>query len=323
MIKRIWLKNYGPFKDANLTLGPLTVIVGPNASGKSIAMEALHRLSSKGFLHVLLSMKRRGADSGVEVGFGGDGREGGGWCLSEDDEPTESGLGIREGEGGGVAPRTLLIRLQPEALRRASYIDSDEPLMNEDGYGLATALAYMKLSNSEGFTEIEKRTRAIVPSFEGLRFKRSKVEKEGSQDVYGDELVFDMRGAHNLPSAAISEGTLLTLGLLTMTMEYSQRYGDLLFLIDELERGLHPRALGELVSQLRRLAGESKVQILATSHSPYLVDALKPDEVRLTGLLEDGTATICNLTDHPDFDRWKEEMSPGEFWSTVGEDWIK
>ena len=323
MVKRIWLMNYGPFEDANFALGPLTVIVGPNASGKSIAMEALHRLSEGGHesVRALSSMKRRGADSEVEVGFQGD-PGGASWRLGLDDVGLD-GLALESGEMAGVAPETILIRLRPEELRKASYIPSDKPLMNEDGSGLASALAYMKLGNNEGFAAIEEWTRAIVPSFEGLRFKRAKVDNEGSQAVYGDELILDMKGAPDLHPAAVSEGTLFALGLLTMVVQHSRREGDLLFLVDELERGLHPRALAELVGHLRRLAEELNVQILATSHSPYLVDALKPEEVRLTGLLADGTATICNLTDHPDFERWKEEMSPGEFWSTVGEDWIE
>jgi len=33
--------------------------------------------------------------------------------------------------------------------------------------------------------------------------------------------------------------------------------------------------------------------------------------------------TIKSLRDHPDFERWKDEMMPGEFWSMVGEDWIR
>jgi predicted ATPase len=320
MITRLWLKNYGPFKDAILKLGPLSVLVGPNASGKSIALAALHKLlqAKPGPAHGLASMKRRGADqAAVEVGFvTHDEDHGMKWRLSGHDK-FSSKLKLEN------PPAVLLIHLQPQALRSASYIDSEKPLMKSDGYGLATVLAYMKLSNSEGFATIESRTRAIVPTFRSLRFKRSKVENAGSQAVYGDELVFDMKGASGLSSTAVSDGTLLTLGLLTMTMEYSAKDEEPLFLVDEFERGLHPRALGELVSQLRRLSRESNVQILATSHSPYLVDALEPDEVRLTGLLDDGTATICNLTDHPDFERWKEEMSPGEFWSTVGEDWIK
>lgn len=199
--------------------------------------------------------------------------------------------------------------------------------MSEDGYGLATNLLYLKVNDDQAFSRVRNRTRAIVPTFENLRFKRTRVERTNGEGVYGDELIFDMKGAPDLTPDAVSDGTMLTLGLITCTAEHTRRRdlreGLLLFLIDDLERGLHPRALAELVTQLRRLAEETGVQILATSHSPYLLDSLKPEEVRLTGFLDDGSATIRRLTDHPDFDRWKDEMTPGEIWSLVGEDWIK
>lgn len=58
-----------------------------------------------------------------------------------------------------------------------------------------------------------------------------------------------------------------------------------------------------------------------TTHSPYLLDNLKPTEVLLTTLKEDGSSTCASLIEHPDFDRWKDEMTPGEMWSVFGEKW--
>ncbi len=210
-------------------------------------------------------------------------------------------------------------------MRNASYLDSDRPSLRADGYGLGAVLADLKLSDTQGFISILNHTKAIVPTFEDVRFKRAMVSKGESKGIYGYELIFDMKNARNLRPMAASDGTLLVLGLLTILFERSRsdevQENGLLFLIDELEHGLHPKALGDLVAYLRRLTQESNVQILATSHSPYLVDWLKPEEVRITSLLEDGSAVIRELGDHPEFDRWKEEMKPGEFWSTVGEDW--
>ena len=37
---------------------------------------------------------------------------------------------------------------------------------------------------------------------------------------------------------------------------------------------------------------------------------------------EAGNVVIDGLTAHPDYDRWKDVMLPGEFWSTVGEKWL-
>lgn len=138
--------------------------------------------------------------------------------------------------------------------------------------------------------------------------------------IAGYELLFDMKGAEGIPAIAVSEGTLLTLGLLTaLSMQDTPQ----VILVDDLERGLHPKAIGELIQQIRRLQGQdSTLQLIATSHSPYLLDHLNADEILLTSLSEEGHAFVKPLAEHPDCERWKDLMAPGEFWSTVGEDWI-
>ncbi len=64
------------------------------------------------------------------------------------------------------------------------------------------------------------------------------------------------------------------------------------------------------------------MQIVATSHSPYLLDHLAPEEVRLTVLDDQGAVVAGRLDEHPEFEKWKETMAPGEFWSMVGEKWL-
>jgi len=46
-LKKIQLKNFGPLDDASIILGDLTVIVGPQASGKSIFLEMLKYVVDK------------------------------------------------------------------------------------------------------------------------------------------------------------------------------------------------------------------------------------------------------------------------------------
>lgn len=48
MIERIELANYGPFKSTTVELGALTVLVGPNASGKTKLLEAFHITQRRG-----------------------------------------------------------------------------------------------------------------------------------------------------------------------------------------------------------------------------------------------------------------------------------
>lgn len=44
MIKEIRFQNWKSFEDATLYIDPLTVLIGPNASGKSNALDALEFL---------------------------------------------------------------------------------------------------------------------------------------------------------------------------------------------------------------------------------------------------------------------------------------
>ena len=66
----------------------------------------------------------------------------------------------------------------------------------------------------------------------------------------------------------------------------------------------------------------AELQIIATTHSPYMLDCMETNEVRMTVLGDDG-ATVCTaLTKHPKFEKWKDEMTPGEMWSLFGEQWL-
>ena len=74
---------------------------------------------------------------------------------------------------------------------------------------------------------------------------------------------------------------------------------------------------------LRGLLDQKRdLQVITSTHSPYLLDRMRPEEVRLTTRQADGSVACARLDEHPDFQRWKEAMTPGEFWSMVGEKWV-
>ena len=37
---------------------------------------------------------------------------------------------------------------------------------------------------------------------------------------------------------------------------------------------------------------------------------------------KDGFSVCGRLEEHPEFDKWKDEMAPGELWSLFGEKWL-
>lgn len=83
--------------------------------------------------------------------------------------------------------------------------------------------------------------------------------------------------------------------------------------IDNLGATLHPTAAGRLVATLRTIGA----QVIATTHSPDVVDAFAGDEVLV---LHDGKA--ARLSQHPEWAKWSTLTRTGEFWSTVGEAWV-
>jgi predicted ATPase len=158
-----------------------------------------------------------------------------------------------------------------------------------------------------------------VPSVQRLRIR--KTPSGVVNPPLADEIVFDMSGGNEIPASQASEGTLIVLGLLCTMYTGS---GNLrLLLLDDIEHGLHPRLQRTLIRMIRRLQEQySDLQIIATTHSPFILDELKPEEAWLTNPNDDGTSSCARLDQHPDFERWKDSFSPGEFWSMVGEDWV-
>ncbi|MDO9292284.1 MAG: AAA family ATPase [Hydrogenophaga sp.] len=50
-----------------------------------------------------------------------------------------------------------------------------------------------------------------------------------------------------------------------------------LLVIDEMDAGFHPHAIGRLVKSLKTFANRLDLQIIATTHSPRLIEAIHPD----------------------------------------------
>jgi predicted ATPase len=185
--------------------------------------------------------------------------------------------------------------------------------MAPDGAGLHSALASMTLNDPDTWQRLQDDLRKVIPTIRRLRHTKASPNQPTS-------LLFDTVGAESLPAHQVSEGTLLVLGLLAALHEAERPS---LVLLDDLDRGLHPRAQKELISLLRGLLDANpELQVLATTHSPYMLDCVETHEVRVTFLNDEGATECAALTSHPKFPQWKDEMTPGEMWSLFGEKWL-
>jgi hypothetical protein len=223
---------------------------------------------------------------------------------------------------------TAILQFESAKLAAPSYSEERIPRIRPDGAGLASVLANLKLSQDEIFERIGSALREVVPAVRRVRIERAQLQQDahtinevGVRKVWGDQLVLDMQGAKGVAAHAVGEGTLMALGLLTVLLAPPFPR---LVLLDDIELKLHPVAQARLIEVLRVLQkSDAGLQVLATSHSPFILNYLDPKEVRMTFLAENGFARCEKLTAHPEFEKWKDLMSPGEFWSTVGESWLE
>ena len=137
---------------------------------------------------------------------------------------------------------------------------------------------------------------------------------EGIEDFYvsiagGTVQVFFREWGRPIPATRLSDGTLRYLCLLAILLNPEVPP---FVCIEEPELGLHPDVLPD-IAELLRMASD-KTQILVTTHSSALVDALSdmPDSVVVAERLE-GTTALQRL-EKEKLALWLEKYSLGELW---------
>ena len=230
---------------------------------------------------------------------------------------------------------TVYLKLVASNLAKAAYSEEITPRIDFDGSGLAPTLDFLRNETPDKFQLIEEKLSRIVPNVRKVGIKRAKVpvirkrlievdgksiSYEETQEMTGQEVILDMNTGERIPAHAISEGTMLTLGLLTVLMNPNQPN---LVLLDDVEQGLHPQAQRELMTVFKEIIAENpNLQIIFSTHSPYIIDALAPSQVHILNNSKSGFTMSKRLDEHPDVEWAKETLTTGEFWDAEGEDWV-
>lgn len=314
MLTSIRLQNFKTHRDTEIHLGRLTVLVGPNGAGKSSVLQAIGRapfITHGAKFDDYKTLARNGELVGAcVVSLGGFHDDSVPWTLPSDvPRTTESNRDLR------AELRSALLLPNPTRMAEAVPITATAPALASDGAGLADVVAAMRDADDAGFQALQSALRGVVPQIDRIGIKRTKLPKE----LIAHELTFDVSGRKGIPASQMSGGTLLALAILAL-LHSPQR--PRILLLDDIDHGLHPKAQWDLLKQLRRLLAQyPDLQIVATSHSPDLVDELDPSEVVVMALRADGTSAAKPLTACP-----REDMlgvlRAGQLWSAVGEDWV-
>jgi predicted ATPase len=118
----------------------------------------------------------------------------------------------------------------------------------------------------------------------------------------------------------VSDGTILLLAFITLT--HLENPPDILA-IEHPEEGIHPYLCQQVMDMLRDMAhgklGPKPVQVVVSTHSPVLLNFVKPEEVRFCSRdLETGNTLIREAPkDHAE---WKATFQ--EYGDQMGEMWL-
>ena len=182
--------------------------------------------------------------------------------------------------------------------RNGISASADGNSLSEDGSNLARVVGSMQhLGKSKSLGSI---LQEFYPKFSEVY----EYNKGGLSQVYVREDGVGISGA------GLSDGTLQLLCLLVVLLNPTPPP---LICIEEPERGLHPDAI-RIVANLLIEASE-RTQLIVTTHSPALIDALSsdPESVVVCERDYDGFTQFKRLSQSY-LDAWLEEYSLGELW---------
>lgn len=336
MIESVEFQNFKVLRNARLPLGWFTLLVGPNGSGKTTAIQALEavsqpqplppeRLASAGSradkIEVIIRWRREVpglagsgplevADEELSTRIS--------WYAARYERVFEATGGKKLSESDPLVQPTLakLRRIRAYSLdaKAIAAPATDRPgvELRLDGGNLAAVLHQIQDQSPEHFQALNEEVGRWLPEFDRITFDW---HEDGTKSLQ----LRTRQDKHRIGAQDLSQGTLIALAVLTFA--YLPNPPSMVCL-EEPDRGLHPRLLRRIRDALYRLSypqkvGESRepTQVLATTHSPYFLDLFRehPEEVVIAQRADTG-AFFEPLAKRGDIEEVLEGTQLGEAW---------
>lgn len=262
MLTNLMIQNFRCFRSVNVPLKPLSVLIGPNDSGKSSFLRAIHHLARKGpgvpdvnnfwnhdrTLQLVLSGD---TDAGSRVTL--DTR------ISANNLPHQDEIQpaiIIQLPSSGPA-----FQCAGQAEQRAA------PPLEQDGQNLAAILDYMLRNERPRWDAIVETMREKVAGLKDILIRTPSADSRRIDLVLKSGIV--------IPPNDVSVGDKLLLFFVTLS---HHPIPPRIILLEEPEIGVHPKRLEHILGYLRDVTkgvhGQEPAQVIMTTHSPYILDHL-------------------------------------------------
>ena len=167
-----------------------------------------------------------------------------------------------------------------------------------DGSNLPWVIADLQKKSPERVQQWIAHLQTALPDIEDIR----TIERPEDRHRY---LMIRYQGGIEVPSWMVSDGTLRMLAL-TLPAYLQDFQG--IYLIEEPENGIHPRAI-ETVFQ--SLSSVYDAQVLVATHSPVILNIVDPEQVLCFAKTPEGATDIVRGSEHPALVEWRKETNLG------------
>lgn len=179
----------------------------------------------------------------------------------------------------------------PDAARSLPLAGAQKHL-NRKGDNLANVVQFMEQEHKERFQSILNKIAEKIPGIDKISTYRDPITNQL-------HLLFMDKGFDkHFYAPQMSDGTLKVFAYLLLLEDPNPAP---FICIEEPENGLYHKLLETLATEFRNHAtgAENSSQLFITTHQPYFVDALEPEEVWVLEKGEDGFSKITRASDIP------------------------
>ena len=298
------IQNFRCFRSVKVPLKPLSVLIGPNDSGKSSFLSAIHHLAREGagFPDVNNFWNH---DTTLPLVLTGDTDAGSQVTI---DTTARSTHVAHQDE---IQP-AIIIQLPSSGPAFQCHGQGEEdaaPPLAPDGQNLAAILDYMLRNERPRWDAIVENMREKVSGLKDIRIPTPTPVSRRINLVLKSGLVIQPND--------VSVGVKLLLFFVTLS---HHPVPPRTILVEEPEIGVHPKRLEHILGYLRGITkgvhGQEPAQVIMTTHSPYILDHLdlECDQVIAFFIDEKGGSRSAKAIDAEGLKPHLKTFLLGEIW---------